>query len=92
MSEGSTKSEEFSIGDEVCLVAAPPYLKTAETMPMLRPASLVAIGEKGTVLARKPGGYWSVRFARGAFLVDARYLGVAPVPENTPENIPEARS
>lgn len=64
----------FTIGDRVRVVALPPYLKSAEPMPMLRPPDLIAVGETGTVLERKPGGYWSVRFERGAFLIDSRYL------------------
>ena len=85
-------SKEFTVGDEVCLIASPPYLKTAETMPMLRPASLVSVGEKGVLLARKPGGYWSVRFSRGAFLVDTQYLDAAPVPGSEREDELEERS
>lgn len=64
----------FSVGDRVCLSTAPPYLKTAEPMPMLRPPDLVAVGEVGTVLNQLPGGYWGVKFERGTFLVDSQYL------------------
>jgi hypothetical protein len=64
----------FTIGAHVRVVALPPYLKTAEPMPMLRPPDLIAVGEIGTVLQQKPGSYWSVRFERGAFLIDSRYL------------------
>ncbi|MEM9908104.1 MAG: DUF3148 domain-containing protein [Cyanobacteria bacterium P01_D01_bin.44] len=64
----------FTVGDRVRITSAPPFLKTADPMPMLRPPDLVAVGEAGTVLEHKPGGYWVVRFERGAFLVDSRYL------------------
>lgn len=64
----------FTVGDRVALATAPPYLKTADAMPMLRPPDLVAVGEEGVVLEQKPGGYWAVRFSRGAFLLDSRYL------------------
>ena len=64
----------FTVGDRIRLIARPPYLKSAETMPMLRPPDLVDIGEEGTILSRKPGGYLGVRFSRGAFLVDAQYI------------------
>ncbi|MEO1592988.1 MAG: DUF3148 domain-containing protein [Cyanobacteria bacterium J06632_22] len=64
----------LKIGGKARLAAQPPYLKTADTMPMLRPPDLVAVGEEGTILERKPGGYWSLRFERGAYLVDERYL------------------
>ncbi len=64
----------FQVGDRVQIRALPPYLKSAETMPMLRPPDLVELGEEGVILSRKPGGYLGVRFRRGAFLIDAQYL------------------
>lgn len=66
--------KEFAAGDRVQLIIAPPFIKTADSMPMLRPANLIAIGETGTVLARRPSGYWSVRFSNGDFLLEAQYL------------------
>lgn len=74
MSEATPISKEFTVGDRVRVIALPPYLKTAEPMPMLRPPSVVQIGEEGTILDRRPGGYWGVRFTRGAFLIDSQYL------------------
>ncbi|MBE9078617.1 DUF3148 domain-containing protein [Romeria aff. gracilis LEGE 07310] len=65
---------QFAVGDRVRVAAAPPYLKTAEPMPMLRPPDLIALGEEGVVVERKPGGYLGVRFERGAFLIDGQYL------------------
>lgn len=67
---------DFSIGDRVRLIALPPYIKTADPMPMLRSSSLVMLGEEGTILDRRPGNYWSVRFAKGAYLIDQQYLEV----------------
>lgn len=64
----------FSVGDRVQLVALPPYLKTADPMPMLRSPDLLQVGDVGLVLDRRPGGYWGVRFDRGAFLIDSQYL------------------
>ncbi|MBL1173644.1 regulatory protein SipA [Pantanalinema sp. GBBB05] len=69
-------SNDFSIGDRVRLIALPPYIKTADPMPMLRSSSLVMLGEEGTILDRRPGNYWSVRFAKGAYLIDQQYLEV----------------
>ncbi|HTL88904.1 MAG TPA: DUF3148 domain-containing protein [Leptolyngbya sp.] len=66
--------KEFTIGDKVRLISLPPYLKTADSMPVLRPADILQIGAEGTVLDRRPGGYWGVRFAQGAFLLDDQYL------------------
>lgn len=66
--------QEFSVGDRVRLAAVPAYFKTAEPMPMLRPPDVVKLGEEGIILDRRPGGYWGVRFAKGAFLVESQYL------------------
>ncbi len=64
----------LKVGGKARITTQPPFLKTADTMPMLRPPDLVSVGEEGTILERKPGGYWSLRFERGAFLIDERYL------------------
>lgn len=74
-------TKEFAIGDKVRLVALPPYFKTAEPMPMLRPLNMVRLGEEGTILDRRLGNIWSVRFKRGAYLLDSQYLEQA-APEN----------
>lgn len=67
-------STEFTIGGKVRVIALPPYVKTAEPMPMLRPPDVICIGEEGVVMDKRPGGYWGVRFARGAFLMDSQYI------------------
>ena len=64
----------FQVGDHVRITTRPPYLKSAETMPMLRPPDLVEVGEEGVVRSRKPGGYLGVRFTRGLFLIDPQYI------------------
>ncbi len=69
-----TPEREFQVGDRVRLIARPPYVKTAEPMPMLRPPDIIQLGEEGIILDRRPGGYWGVRFTRGAFLMDRQYL------------------
>lgn len=76
-------SKEFAIGSKVRVVALPLYVKTAEPMPMLRPPDVICIGEEGVVLDRRPGGYWGIRFAKGAFLLDSQYI--EPL-ETTPES------
>ncbi|HSM80435.1 MAG TPA: DUF3148 domain-containing protein [Nodosilinea sp.] len=65
---------EFTVGDRVRLVASPPYFKTADPMPMLRPGDTLAVGAEGVITSRRPGGYWGVRFEKGSFLVDTQYL------------------
>jgi hypothetical protein len=67
-------SKEFAIGSKVRVVALPPYVKTAEPMPMLRPPDVIYLGEEGIVLDRRPGGYWGIRFSKGAFLLDSQYI------------------
>lgn len=74
MSESVSESKEFAVGDRVRVVALPPYVKTAEPMPMLRPSSVIQLGEEGIVLDRRPGGFWGIRFSRGAFLMDSTYI------------------
>jgi Protein of unknown function (DUF3148) len=69
-------SQEFNIGATVRLIALPTYLKTADPMPMLRPPSLLEIGALGTLIDRKPGNYWVVKFASSSFLLEDRYFAV----------------
>jgi hypothetical protein len=63
-----------TIGQRVRVIALPPYVKTADSMPMLRPPSVITIGEIGTILARHPGDTWSIRFTKGAYLLDRDYF------------------
>lgn len=73
-----TADQSFVIGDRVKLIIAPPYFKTAEPMPMLRPPDIVAIGEEGIVTEQRLGGFWVVHFSAGSFLVDRKFIeGVA---------------
>jgi Protein of unknown function (DUF3148) len=65
---------ELKTGDRVRLAIVPPYFKTAEPIPMLRPADRVQVGEEGTILGRAPGDVWQVRFENGAYLLDRKYL------------------
>ncbi|MDY7022803.1 MAG: DUF3148 domain-containing protein, partial [Cyanobacteriota bacterium] len=73
--------KEFKINQKVKIVRIPPYIKTAEPMPILRPANVVKLGEEGTILERHPGGYWSVRCEKGAFLLESQYLEGSDPPE-----------
>ncbi len=75
-------SDEFSVGDCVKVQTLPPYYKTADPMPMLRPPNVIKLGEKGIIMDRRPGGYWVVHFARGAYLVDSQYLALVTEEES----------
>lgn len=66
--------KDFEIQQKVRLIGIPPYVKTAEPMPILRPPNVIKLGEIGTVIDRRPGGYWGVLFEKGAFLLDSQYL------------------
>ncbi|MEO1299608.1 MAG: NAD(P)H dehydrogenase assembly family protein, partial [Cyanobacteria bacterium J06636_16] len=39
----------FLVGDRVRLKSQPPYFKTADPMPMLRPPDLISVGDVGIV-------------------------------------------
>jgi hypothetical protein len=67
-------SEQLNIGDRVRTIGLPSFLKTAEPMPMLRSPDVIAIGEEGMIIDRRPAGYWGVKFNRGAFLLESKYL------------------
>lgn len=78
-------ASEITAGCQVRLINRPPYLKTADPMPMLRPPDILAIGEEGTIVDRRPGNYWRVRFARGVFLLESQYLEKVVHPELSKE-------
>ncbi|WP_448560731.1 regulatory protein SipA [Trichothermofontia sp.] len=71
-------SPSFFVGDRVRLQESPPYLKTADPRPMLRPPQLVKLGEIGVITAAHPGGQWTVRFTQGSFLFDSQQLERVP--------------
>lgn len=77
-------TQAFNIGDRVRVVIVPPYVKTAEPKPMLRPPNVLQLGEEGTVIERRPGG-WGVRFPKGAFLMDEQCLQKVPDPDSVSE-------
>jgi len=65
---------EFKVGDRIKITELPPYLKTAEPMPMLRPASIIEMGEEGIIISTNPSGYWGIRFSKGNFLLESKYF------------------
>ncbi|MEM6425463.1 MAG: DUF3148 domain-containing protein [Cyanobacteria bacterium P01_D01_bin.128] len=77
---------KFQVGDRVRLTQRPPYIKTADPMPMLRPPDTVAVGEIGQIIDLRPGGYFGVKFNRGSFLLDSQYL------EKAENSLPEGNS
>lgn len=78
--------KEFKVGDRVRLAQSPPYFKTADAMPMLRPPDVVPPGAIGVVKDQRSGGYWGIRFEQGSFLVDTQYLEKANETPAMPED------
>jgi hypothetical protein len=72
----------FAVGEAVRLRSVPTYLKSADPMPMLRPADLVDADEVGRVESIRAKDHLAVRFRRGAFLLTVPQLvGVSETPE-----------
>lgn len=73
-------STSIKVGDRVKLSSSPAYFKTADPMPMLRPPTVVKVGEEGLVVSRSPGSYWGVKFSQGIFWLEAEYLEIIEEP------------
>ena len=73
-SAGGFEDAPFHIGQAVRLRHGLPYLRSADPMPMLRPADLVDRQEVGQVQELRGLGRLAVRFRRGSFLLDAADL------------------
>ena len=67
---------KFSIGEKVSLQVPMPYLKTVDTVSMLRPPDLVSLDEVGVVIGVRPKELLEVRFRRGVFLIPSERLKV----------------
>ena len=67
---------KFSIGEKVSLQVPMPYLKTADTVSMLRPPDLVSLDEVGVIIGIRPKDLIEVKFRRGEFLIPAERLMV----------------
>ena len=67
---------KFSIGEKVSLQVPMPYLKTVDTVSMLRPPDLVSLDEVGVVIGIRPKDLLEVKFRRGNFLIPAERLKV----------------
>ncbi len=64
----------FSIGERVSLQVPMPYLKTVDSISMLRPPDLVSIDEVGEIIGIRPKDILEVKFRRGDFLIPAERL------------------
>jgi len=70
----SDEVPNYQVGDRIKVISLPAYVKTAEPMPMLRSPDVLNIGEAGTIMDRRPGGYYGIRFTQGAFLLESQYF------------------
>ena len=64
----------FSIGEKVSLQVPMPYLKTVDSISMLRPPDLVSLDEVGVIIGIRPNDLLEVKFRRGDFLIPAERL------------------
>ena len=67
---------KFSIGVKVSLQVPMPYLKTVDSVSMLRPPDLVSLDEVGLIIGIRPMDLLEVKFRRGNFLIPAERLKV----------------
>ena len=67
---------KFSIGQKVSLQVPMPYLKTVDSVSMLRPPDLVSLDEVGVITGIRPKDLLEVKFRRGSFLIPAERLKV----------------
>ena len=67
---------EFSIGEKVSLQVPMPYLKTSDTVPMLRPPDLVSLDEVGIIIGIRPKDLLEVKFRRGDFLIPSERVRI----------------
>ena len=67
---------KFSIGEKVYLQVPMPYLKTVDSVPMLRPPDLVSLDEVGVIIGIRPKNLLEVKFRRGDFLIPAERLNL----------------
>ena len=68
---------KFTVGAKVSLQVPLPYLKTADSIPMLRPPDLVSLDEVGIIIGIRPNDLLEVRFRRGNFLIPTERLKIS---------------
>ena len=67
---------KFSIGEKVSLQVPLPYLKTADSISMLRPPDLVSLDEIGVIIGIRSYDLLEVKFRRGNFLIPSERLKI----------------
>ncbi|KAJ8529103.1 hypothetical protein K7X08_035938 [Anisodus acutangulus] len=75
-------SKKLEIGSPIIVIESPKLLKTAASVPCLRPnAGLVKPGDVGRIVSRKPMDVWAVRLSIGTYLIDRKYFKPLDVEE-----------
>ena len=67
---------KFSVGEKVSLQVPLSYLKTADSISILRPPDLVSLDEVGIIIGIRPNDLLEVKFRRGNFLIPAERLNI----------------
>ena len=67
---------KFSVGEKVSLQVPLPYLKTADSISILRPPDLVSLDEVGEIIGIRQNDLLEVKFRRGNFLIPSERLKV----------------
>ena len=65
---------KFTVGEKVSLQVPLPYLKTSDSISMLRPPDLVSLDEVGVIIGIRPNDLLEVKFRRGNFLIPSERL------------------
>ena len=67
---------KFSVGEKVSLQVPLPYLKTSDSISILRPPDLVSLDEVGIIIGIRPNDILEVKFRRGNFLIPSERLKI----------------
>ncbi len=67
---------KFSVGKKVSLQVPLPYLRTADSISMLRPPDLVSLDEIGVIIGIRTNDLLEVQFRRGNFLIPSERIKI----------------
>ena len=67
---------KFLVGEKVSLQVPLPYLRTSDSISMLRPPDLVSLDEIGVIIGIRTDDLVEVQFRRGNFLIPSERLQI----------------
>ena len=67
---------KFSVGEKVSLQVPLPYLRTADSISIIRPPDLVSLDEIGVIIGIRTDDLLEVQFRRGNFLIPTERLKI----------------